>query len=89
MTNPKYRKHQMKKRYGITIEQYEELLVGQNGTCAICDEACSTGRRLAVDHDHDTGQIRGLLCYRCNTGLEWFTNPKRFYRATQYLAGAG
>lgn len=48
----------------ITEEQFEALLAGQSGVCAICFEAVS--ERLNVDHDHSTGKVRGLLCRRCN-----------------------
>lgn len=53
------------KRYGITITEYEAFLDYQDGTCALCP-ATPTLRALAVDHDHVTGAIRGLLCLRCN-----------------------
>ncbi len=57
------------KRYGVTPDGYRDLLVKQSGVCAICAETCITGRSLAVDHDHETGFIRGLLCIRCNRAL--------------------
>ncbi len=60
------RKWSLSKRYGITVEEYEDLLKSQDGVCAICKMPCVTGKRLHVDHDHMTGEIRGLLCYRCN-----------------------
>lgn len=54
-------------KYGITIEQYDELLNKQNHSCAICDRHESEfKRRLAVDHNHVTKEIRGLLCNYCN-----------------------
>jgi hypothetical protein len=53
------------KKYGLTREQYEAILAFQGGKCAICLNEPKT-RRLAVDHDHTTGQIRGLLCMNCN-----------------------
>lgn len=55
----------LKHRYGITEERLQELLWKQTGLCAICD------RRQAshVDHDHKTGKVRGLLCFKCNGGL--------------------
>ena len=73
------------KAYGLTIDTYEELLAAQGGVCAMCGQACSTGRRLAVDHDHETGQVRGLLCYRCNRGLGVYETIKD--SAERYLAG--
>jgi hypothetical protein len=51
--------------YGISPEQYEEMLKRQGGVCAICGR----GRKLCVDHDHDTGHIRGLLCKPCNSSI--------------------
>src|SRR5262249_29852326 len=60
--------------YGITPEKYDELLASQAGLCAICGGPGRTTQRsqrfpLQVDHDHETGRIRGLLCHRCNTIL--------------------
>lgn len=60
--------HRLKK-FGLTLQEYEVLEKKQSGVCAICVETCSTGWRLAVDHDHVTGEIRGLLCFRCNRGV--------------------
>ena len=58
------------KNYGITLEQYNELLLQQNHKCAICGkDEIQLKRKLAVDHDHKTGKIRGLLCNNCNIGL--------------------
>ncbi len=53
------------KKYGITPARYEELLRIQGGACAICQRA-PQAQRLAVDHNHKTGEVRGLLCVRCN-----------------------
>lgn len=59
-------KHLLKK-FGITDEQYERLHSEQQGCCSICGKHSSTfAKRLAVDHDHVSGEIRGLLCFRCN-----------------------
>ena len=64
------------RKYGITLEQYDEMLISQGGTCAICGQEektvhSKTGNpnSLNVDHDHDTGRIRGLLCSPCNRAL--------------------
>lgn len=55
------------KKYGITEEQYDELLQKQNGSCAVCRRSAKEFKvRLCVDHDHWTGQVRGLLCTYCN-----------------------
>lgn len=61
------REYALKRKFGITGLQYEEMLKGQNGKCAICEIAkCKSGRAFAVDHDHATGAVRGLLCKDCN-----------------------
>jgi hypothetical protein len=75
-------------RYGITVDQYNEMLARQNGVCAICEEPCSSGRRLAVDHDHDTGKVRGLLCNRCNRGIGLIKKSSHLKRAAKYLEKA-
>jgi len=70
-------------KYGITAEQYEEMNRLQGGRCLICGQAERGTRRgipktLAVDHDHDTGEIRGLLCSKCNTAIGLLDDdPKR------------
>ena len=59
----------IKKTYGITGEQYEALYEAQGRTCAICKRATGKSKRLAVDHDHGSGFVRGLLCSTCNNIL--------------------
>jgi hypothetical protein len=63
----------LKARYGLSAVEYDQMLERQNGVCRICKEPCSTGKRLAVDHDHEALRVRGLLCRRCNRGLGHFT----------------
>lgn len=59
-----------KSKYGITLEEYNKLLTSQNNACAICKSSGDEcGRALAIDHDHLTGKIRGLLCSKCNISL--------------------
>jgi hypothetical protein len=60
------------RKYGLSREQYEALLLAQDGRCAICSSTRSAKRRLAVDHDHETGAVRALLCVPCNAGLGGF-----------------
>ena len=76
----------LRRKYGIGIERYEEMLAGQGGRCAICLCRPRT-RNLAVDHDHFTGSVRGLLCGRCNHGLLQFAQEDItiLKRATEYL----
>ena len=60
----------LKRKFGITLAQYAELLDKQKGACAICDKTPEKeGISLAVDHDHHSGEIRGLLCRYCNHRL--------------------
>jgi hypothetical protein len=74
------------KAYGITLDAYNELLSAQGGTCAICKKANENGRQLAVDHDHATGAVRGLLCSPCNTSLGGFgDNRSTLIAAIPYL----
>lgn len=73
---------QLKSVYGLTWDQYQEMIVSQLGRCAICQEQCD----LVVDHDHTTGAVRGLLCARCNNGLGHFRdNPRFIINAVGYL----
>ena len=72
--------------YGITAAQYAEMLWSQGGVCAICKQPCPTGKRLSVDHDHETRAVRGLLCSNCNNGLGRFKdNPELLEQAASYL----
>ena len=61
----------LKARYGMTLEQYAAMLAAQGGGCAICGSATSSGCKNSfhVDHNHKTGNVRGILCQRCNTGI--------------------
>jgi hypothetical protein len=67
----------LRRVYGITLAEYNELFEAQGGVCALCKKGESTKRmkkgegreRLAVDHCHDTGRVRGLLCFKCNTAI--------------------
>lgn len=70
--DPEYRARKNKarniRRYGLTIEQYDSMLIEQGGGCAICKVQTGnrTGSRLHIDHCHDSGRVRGLLCSSCN-----------------------
>src|ERR1700731_315226 len=59
----KFREYNLRRNFGISESEYQILLKRQNGTCVFCSRTTSAkGRRLAVDHDHITGKVRGLLC---------------------------
>lgn len=76
----------LKTKYGITLEQYDAMHAAQDGTCAIClnpEVAMLRGkvRRLAVDHCHEHGHNRALLCSRCNTSIGKFEDDPELLRA--------
>ena len=92
MIDETLRERQLKHKFGIDLEQYMNLLKGQKGVCAICHNGeTSTNKwgevkNLAVDHDHETGIIRGLLCQGCNAGLGHFRDDKEtLTEAIRYL----
>lgn len=73
-------------RFGISPEEYNRLYDLQLGGCAICKQPCSTGRRLGVDHNHDTNENRGLLCNICNAGIGHFKEDEDLLlSAIEYL----
>lgn len=75
----------LKRTYGITIDDYYDMLVFQGGTCYICNGGTSR-RYLAVDHNHKTEEVRGLLCATCNKVLAAVRDdPERLRKAAQYL----
>jgi hypothetical protein len=69
---------------GITDDAYEQLLAEQEGGCAICGNPPKT-RRLSVDHNHRTGKVRGLLCFRCNRGLPTYATSDWLRNAYGYV----
>ena len=75
----------LKKNYGITPEQYEQMFRSRDGLCAICAKPSS--KRLFVDHDHKTNKVRELLCSKCNSGLGMFSDDRfNLSRAIDYLS---
>jgi Recombination endonuclease VII len=82
------RRHQNKpyRKNGFTPELYNQLYASQGGRCALCGKPQIEGRRLAGDHDHQTGQPRELLCNRCNPALGLFNDdPVVLIRAALYV----
>ena len=81
----------LEKKYGVSIEVYNEMLEEQGGVCAVCrlSETYTTRgtvRSLSVDHDHQTGAIRGLLCSRCNSALGMADDdPERLRAMADYI----
>lgn len=79
-----HRARRLKYEYGITEEDYAKLLDDQSGKCAICNSST----KLVIDHCHSSGQVRGLLCTTCNTGLGMFKDtPDFLINAIKYLKG--
>lgn len=64
----KTKQYDLKRRFGITLEVYTDMLTAQNHKCKICKQE-ETKTKLVVDHDHTSGKIRGLLCQNCNRAL--------------------
>lgn len=81
------------KKYGLTLEDLEKMLQDQNNKCAICGRelflhgaSVDKNKIARVDHNHATGEVRGLLCDSCNTGLGKFRdNPEYLLKAASYL----
>ena len=94
--NPEMQRNwDIKKAYGITSEDYDKILESQNGCCAVCgkhaDELKHKRKKfLCIDHCHDTGNVRGLLCDSCNRGLGLLgDNPDNMLAAYDYLIKNG
>lgn len=87
----KRKQYELNKTYNISVEEYDKLWESQNGVCAICGQPETSIREgkikpLSVDHDHETGKIRGLLCNRCNRALGMFEDsPDLLLKASAYL----
>ena len=71
------RSARLRAMYNMTHNDYLTMLANQGGGCAICGQPPANGMHLAVDHDHATGAIRGLLCTRCNLQLGWYELNRR------------
>ena len=87
----RYRRDHLRRQYGITPEQYDEMLNKQQGTCAVCGtDTPGNSRRttyFVVDHCHTTQKVRGLLCHQCNTALGLIKdNPETLAKMIGYLA---
>ena len=74
----------LRRKYGMTEAERDEMIASQGGVCCICLSAPAT----QVDHCHETGRVRGVLCFNCNSGLGLLRdNPEAMYRAADYLEG--
>lgn len=80
------RKSQIKRLYGISYDEYMEMLKSQGMKCLICSDSLDGAKHTNIDHDHDTGRVRGILCAHCNKGLGMFKDdPKLLQSAIEYL----
>lgn len=81
------RRSHLKRKYGITIEEYDAMLQAQGGGCFICGRPPRDDSSLHVDHDHSTGKVRGILCFCCNNALADFQDdPALLRKAAYYLS---
>lgn len=72
--------------YGITIEQWRDMMARQEGRCSICGDPFADRRDTHIDHDHASGKVRALLCGLCNVGLGAFSDsPERLRLAAAYV----
>lgn len=87
-THPKsWRDRVLRKKYGFGVREYNDMVIGQAGRCLICFRV--PPEDLVVDHDHQTGKVRGLLCQRCNRMLGHVDdNPRTLRHAMNYLEAA-
>lgn len=86
------RESNLKRKHGLTEQDYQTLVDAQAGLCAICGRPPTKGRgkKLCVDHDHTTGERRDLLCMECNVGIGSFgEDPNRLLKAAEYLQRHG
>lgn len=84
--HPETARRQTLRKRGMTAEQFADKMDEQGGVCAICGAYPPTGRAFAIDHDHKSGEVRGLLCSSCNTALGLFKdNAENLLSAIQYL----
>lgn len=86
------RRRHLRRTYGMTVEEYDYMLAQQNGVCAVCGNTevrALKGKvmRLVVDHDHTTGEVRGLLCFACNAAIGLMRENAQYMRsAADYIS---
>ena len=77
----------LKRKFGMTVEQYDAMLAAQGGGCCICGRPPREDISLHIDHDHSTGIVRGILCFRCNNALADFQeDPALLLKAVGYVS---
>jgi len=89
--NPEKVKNKSLAKYGLDLDGFNCLVELQHGLCKICECELIIGKHSHVDHDHDTGEVRGILCQNCNTKLGWYekhTGSIHRYLKKEYLNGS-
>lgn len=85
----KYRVRHYKKKYGLTLEEFEDKLESQGNECEICKESLDVNdnsKKAHMDHNHTTGELRGILCSKCNQGLgSFYESKEKLKSAIEYL----
>ena len=91
-TSEQNRARRIKHRYGITLEQYQTMVEERKNLCDVCGKPPSNvntrahwNKKLCIDHNHDTGEVRGLLCNDCNLAVGYGKTPEILERAASYL----
>lgn len=80
--------YDIERTYGITKKEYNEILVKQENKCSICNNELDLGKGTHLDHEHETGYSRGILCTNCNKGLGFFKDDINIMaRAIAYIIG--
>ncbi len=80
------RKYRLKSKYNLSPEEFESMIISQENKCALCGEHFRDTDAICIDHDHETGEIRGILHRNCNTGIGMFCDdPELTNKATLYL----
>lgn len=89
--SPEYRANKnLRRKFGMTVEDYDVMLEQQGGKCAICKSEEPKGKRFSVDHNHKTGEVRGLLCNPCNAAIGLLKDsPEVIESAKEYLLEKG
>jgi len=85
------REKALKKKYGMSLKDYDQMLASQQHGCKICgtNKPMNNSEYLCVDHCHTTGKVRGLLCSKCNSAIGLFDeDTNRMRLAMQYLGAA-
>lgn len=75
----------IKRKYGLSKEDYEKMVMDHDNKCKICGSGPKGKRPLAIDHNHLTGKVRGLLCYRCNQAIFILDDKEHLAKAIEYL----